>query len=64
MATTANRQNFISRARPLAADLIKASDTFNSQAAELNYIGLSLPPDQGGLTAEDFARINSNLTPE
>jgi hypothetical protein len=30
----------------------------------LNYTGLALPADQGGLTAEDFAGINSDLTPE
>ena len=64
MATTANRQDFISRARRLAADFIKASDTFNALAAEINYTGLASPPDQGGLTAEHFAGINSDLTPE
>jgi hypothetical protein len=61
---SANRQYFISRARRLAADFIKASDTFNSLAAELNYTGLTLPADQGGLSADDFAGINADLTPE
>ena len=64
MATTQNRQDFISRARRLAADFIKSSDTFNALAAELNYTGLALPAEQGGLSADDFAGINGDLTPE
>src|SRR4030095_3688678 len=64
MATTANRQDFISRARRLAADFIKASDTFNALAAELKYTGRSLRADQGGLTPDDFVSLNADLTPE
>jgi hypothetical protein len=64
MATTANRQDFINRARRLAADFIKASDTFNALAAELTYTGLAQPSEEGGLTADDFVMLNADLTPE
>jgi hypothetical protein len=64
MATTANRQDFINRARRLAADFIKASDGFNALAAELTYTGLAQPADQGGLAADDFVMLNADLTPE
>ena len=64
IAHPATRQDFINRARRLAADFIKASDGFNALAAELNYIDLSLPSDQGGLTVDDFVTLNADLTPE
>src|SRR6478672_1482803 len=64
MATTANRQDFINRTRRLAADFIKASDAFNALAAELTYLDLALPADQGGLSADDFLTMNNDLTPE
>ena len=63
MATTANRQDFINRARRLAADFIKASDTFNALAAELAYTDLALPPEDGGLSVEDFIGLNADLIP-
>jgi len=62
VATTANRQDFINHARRLAADFIKASDTFNALAAELTYTGLALTAEEGGLSVDDFVMLNADLT--
>lgn len=62
MATTANRQEFIRRTRALAADFVKASDTFNALAAELVYTHLAEDPNIGGLTPDDFIGVNADLT--
>jgi hypothetical protein len=64
MATTQNRQDFISRTRRLAADFIRASDTFNALAAELTYLDLALAAEVGGLSVDDFLTLNADLTPE
>src|SRR5215216_7432346 len=64
MATTANRQDFINRTRRLAAAFIQASDTFSALAAELNYTDLALAAEEGGLSADDFLTMNTDLTPE
>src|SRR3954447_6338343 len=64
MATTQNRQDFISRTRRLAAAFITASDTFSALAAELNYTDLALTAEEGGLSVDDFVMLNADLTPE
>lgn len=63
MATTANRQDFINRARRLAADFIKASNDFNALAAEVVYTHLLEDPSVGGLTVDDFVGQNDDITP-
>ena len=62
--TTANRQDFIARTRRLALAFVQASDTFKALAAELLYTPYALPADQGGLSADDFALNNADLTVE
>jgi hypothetical protein len=64
IAHPATRQDFINRARRLAADFIKASDGFNMLAAELTYTNLAQLSDQCGLTADDFVMLNVDLTLE
>jgi hypothetical protein len=64
VATTANRQDFINRTRLLASAFIKASDTFYSLAGELKYSPMTLPIEEGGLSAADFVLQNSDLTAE
>lgn len=58
------REDFINRTRRLSAAFIKASDAFNALVAELTYLDLALPAEEGGLGPDDFQGMNSDITRE